>query len=85
MRLRLQHGGGLHDLAALAISALRHVAGLPGFLQWMFARGAQPLDGGDALARGLPHRSQATARRLAVHVHGACAAQAHPAAEFRSG
>ena len=53
--LRFQHGGRLHDLAALAVSALRHVAGLPGFLQRMVAGRAEPFDGGDALAGRGPH------------------------------
>jgi len=40
----------LHDLAALAIAALRHVVGPPGLLHRVITVPAQPLDRDDALA-----------------------------------
>src|SRR5262245_21964302 len=39
-----QEGGGLHDLAGLAIAALRHAQVAPGDLHRMIALGAKPLD-----------------------------------------
>ena len=82
---RLQQGGRLHDLARLAVAALRHVAGLPCPLQGMVAVRAQAFDGRDALPRGAAHRRDATARRFAVNMDRASAAQSHAAAELRAG
>ena len=44
---------GLHDLAGLAVAALRNLLGDPGPLQRMFALGLEAFDGGDLLAGGL--------------------------------
>src|SRR5438876_6573092 len=56
-----------HDLAGLAIAALRHLEIDPGLLN-LFAggRGANGLDGGDALAGRGRDRRDARAHRLAV-------------------
>src|SRR5207302_1367593 len=48
-RLREQCRGG-HDLARLAVAALRHLLGDPRLLQRMIALRRQALDGGDFLA-----------------------------------
>jgi hypothetical protein len=45
-----EKGGGLHDLAGLAVAALRDVAGFPGALNGMGAVGAQALDRDDLMA-----------------------------------
>src|SRR5262245_12250898 len=52
LRLVLQQRRHRHDHAALAIAALRHIAGDPGLLHLVqYAIGAcQPLDGGNLLA-----------------------------------
>src|SRR6202051_396431 len=76
---------GLHDLAGLAIAALRHLQVEPGLLQRMVAVGRQALDGGDVLARHHGHRDLARAHRLAVEMHRAGAAHAGAAAVFRAG
>ena len=48
LRVRLQQCGGGHDLAGLAVAALRHVVLQPGDLHRMAeAIGRQALDGGD--------------------------------------
>src|SRR6266849_2455498 len=46
---------------------------------------ADRLDGGDLLADGSRNRRDARARRRAVQVDGARAAERHPASELRSG
>src|SRR5215472_12474722 len=75
----------LHDLAGLAVAALRNLLGNPGLLQGMIALGAEALDGRDLLADHIADRGLAGADRLAVDVNGAGAAQARTAAEFRAG
>ena len=51
----------------------------------MIAPGAQALNGGDPFAGGIAHRKDATPHRLSLDVHGAGAAQTHPATELRAG
>src|SRR5580704_1062029 len=62
--VRREQRGGLHDLASLAIAALRDIQGAPGFLHRMIALPVEPLDrrhrpagdivdGGNAGAGGL--------------------------------
>src|SRR6266853_2436780 len=75
-----------HDLAGLAIAALRYLQVEPGLLDLLAGgRGANGLDGGDALAGRGSDRRDARAHRLAVEVHRARAAQAQATAEFRAG
>src|ERR1700722_628579 len=76
---------GLHDLAGLAVAALRHLQIEPGLLQRMVAIGRQPFDGGDALARHHGDRRLARPHRLAVEMDRAGAAHAGAAAIFRAG
>src|SRR5713226_10477013 len=75
----------LHDLAGLAVAALRHLLGDPCLLQGMIALGAEAFDGGDFLADGVADRSLAGANRLAVDVNRAGAAETRAAPEFRAG
>src|SRR5882724_9863197 len=81
-----EQGRGAHDLARLAVAALRHVVLDPRGLQGLAFLGlADALDGGDTLAdRGGEWRG-AGSRGLAVHVHRAGAAQRHAAAVFGAG
>src|SRR5262245_37128074 len=59
----------LHDLTGLAVAALRHLLGDPGFLQRMAAVGRQAFYRGDRLALNERYRHGAGARRLAVDMH----------------
>src|SRR5580704_12833909 len=80
-----QQRRGLHDLAGLAVAALRHLQVEPGLLQRMVAIGRQSFDGGDVLARHHRDRRLARAHRLAVEMNRAGAAHACAAAVFRAG
>jgi hypothetical protein len=75
-----------HDLAALAVAALRHVVldpgGLHGLADTVFADG---FDRGDLLAFGRRKRRHARAHRRAVQVDSAGAAQRLAAAELGAG
>src|SRR5712691_8812718 len=78
--VREQRRGG-HDLAALAIAALRHVQGQPFLLNPLSDFGpANSLDGGNGqVAHGVqPHL--AGSRRRAIRMHGASSALADAAA-----
>ena len=82
----LQEGRRLHDLAALAIAALRDVVRFPGCLERMLASGCgQPFDRGNRLALERANRRDAAARRLPADVHRARAAQPGAAAELGAG
>src|SRR5712675_831817 len=75
-----------HDLARLAVPALRHIQRLPSRLDFLArGRGSDGLDGGDPLAGRRGHRGDAGPYRLAVDVNRARAAKARAAAEFRAG
>src|ERR1700730_7882536 len=80
-----EQGGRLHDLAGLAVAALRNLLGDPRLLQRMVALGAEAFDGGDLLAGDVAERSLAGSHGLAVDVNRTGAAQAGAAAEFRAG
>src|SRR5258708_28878164 len=77
--------GRLHDMAGLAIAALRHLLGDPGFLQRMAAVGRKSLDGGDRLALDQRDRHGAGAHRLPIDVHRAGPAGGDAAAELGAG
>jgi hypothetical protein len=76
-----------HDLAGLAIAALRDIELDPGFLHGVQAvvAGREALDRRyrTALERG--HRYPAGHRGVAIKMHGTGPAKAHAAAEFRAG
>src|SRR4029077_14550051 len=76
---------GLHDLAWLAITALRHVQRTPGNLQLVIAGWIETLDRGDLLAIGIREGSLAGAHRLAVQMDGARPTGCDSAAELRTG
>src|SRR3954465_10542613 len=64
--LRLEQGGGLHDLPGLAVAALRHTEIAPRDLNRMLALRVETFDGGDGLAADVRHRHAAGAHRFAV-------------------
>src|SRR6267378_5503409 len=75
-----------HDLARLAVPALRHVEREPGRLDFLAGRrGADGFDGGDALADRGRDRRDARACRLSIDLDSARAAKARAAAELRAG
>src|SRR5215471_12249803 len=75
-----------HDLARLAIPALRHVEREPGRLDFLAGGGgADGFDGDDPLPDHRRNRRDARPRRLPVDVNGAGAAKSRAAAELRAG
>jgi hypothetical protein len=74
-----------HDLAGLAIAALRDVFCDPGLLDGVGAVGGEAFDGGDFFAADGGDLSDTGAGGFAVDVHGAGAAKGHAAAEFCAG
>ena len=86
LRLLLQERGGGHDLAGLAVAALRHVDRGPGLLHRMRGIGREALDGDDLVARlHGRERERAGALHFAVDVHRARAALRDAAAVFGAG
>jgi hypothetical protein len=81
----LEQRRGLHDLAGLAVAALRHVELAPCLLHRMIAVSRQALDGDDGLAVDVADLDLAGAHGRAFEMHGAGAAQRPPAAELGAG
>src|SRR3954463_8991900 len=77
-----QQRGRLHDLAGLAIAALRDIDLAPGLLHRVIAGRVQALDGGDVAAGHVGNRGDAGAYGLLVDDDGARAAQRLAAAIF---
>src|SRR5262245_9020779 len=75
----------LHDLARLAVTALRDLQVGPRLLHGMPALGIEPLDGGDLGAGDAGERRYARARRAAADMDRAGAAHPDATAELRSG
>src|SRR5579872_2686807 len=67
VRRFLKHCRRRHDLAALAVAALRNILGDPRFLQWVQAIRAQTLNRGDFFARDLRNRRDARAGERAIN------------------
>ena len=82
VRVALEEGGGGHELAGLAITALGHVEFAPGLLQGMRAVGGKTFDGGDLRTGGGGDGSETTAGRLAVEMDSTGAALADATAEL---
>jgi hypothetical protein len=78
----LEKRGHGHDLAGLAIAALRHVVLEPGALHRMGRIRGQALDGGDRDAVDGADRHRARPHGLAIDVHGASAALGDAATVF---
>src|SRR5258706_11160777 len=86
VRLRREQRRCGHDLAGLAVAALRHLQRDPGLLDLPAGRRlAHGLDGDDLLPRDRSYGGDAGAGPCAVDVHGAGAAKRGAAAEFRAG
>src|SRR6516225_1186972 len=80
-----EEGCGLHDLAGLAIAALRDIQGPPSLLHRVIAVCVETLDRGHRSPGDVSHRGDAGAGGVAIDMHGAGAAQRHAAAEFCAG
>src|SRR3979411_2124424 len=78
----LEQGRGLHDLAGLAVAALRHAEIAPRDLDRVRALRVEPFDGHDLLAADVGHRDAAGAHGLAIEMHRAGAAERDAATEF---
>ena len=85
MRIPLQQIGRAHDLAGLAIAALRHPLGQPSFLHGMRGIRRKPLDRGHFLAGNIRHLRLARKRALTIDMHHAGAAEADAAAKLGAG
>src|SRR5215831_14955732 len=83
-RLREQRGSG-HDLAALAIAALRHIELHPRALHRMRPIRREPFDRRHALAGDIRDRDAARLHGAAIDVNRARAALGKAATEFRAG
>ena len=81
----VEQTGGSHQHAALAVAALGHLLGDPGFLQCVQLGCAQALNGLDLLSHDRRHGCYATAHCCAVHPHRASPAGRHAAAKFGAG
>ena len=77
-----EKGGGGHDLAGLAVAALRHVVLFPGFLHRVVAIFRKAFDGGDPGGAHAGNRQITGAHGHAVEVHGTGAALGDTAAVF---
>src|SRR5579863_760249 len=80
-----QQSRRLHDLAGLAIAALRHTDIAPSYLNRMFAFGIETFDGDHRLACHFRHCYAAGPDRLTVHMDCAGAAERDATTEFGSG
>src|SRR5215470_6359125 len=85
LRILREKLGRAHDLAGLAVAALRYALGEPRLLHRVTGIGRQAFDRGHRLAGDLRDLRLAREGALAVDVHHAGAAQAGAAAEFRAG
>ena len=79
-----QESGGRHDLAWLAVAALRDIKLAPGLLKRVKPVAGEALDGGDLCRRCIRHRRYAGSGGLAVEVDEARAALTDAASELRA-
>ncbi|CAI8695958.1 hypothetical protein EMIT0111MI5_30370 [Burkholderia sp. IT-111MI5] len=84
-RVLFEQCGGRHDLAGLAIAALRNLLLDPRGLDGLRGLALQALDRRDVLAGDTGERQHARADGLAFEMHRARAALRHAAAELRAG
>src|SRR6266700_277640 len=85
MGIALEERGRRHDLAGLAIAALRHLLFDPGHDNGMVLVRGDAFDGGDVPSRQSARRKRAGPHGLAIDVHRASTAKARAAAEFGAG
>src|ERR1700729_1659058 len=81
--IALKQGRGRHDLAGLAVPALRHLQLDPGALNGPSVPASKALNGTDMPALHGRYRCDARANGLSIEVHGTGATQRHAAAKFR--
>src|SRR5215469_5727978 len=84
-RIPRKQGCGLHQLARLAIAALRHLIFDPSLLHWMCVAWIEAFDGGDEFAFNGSDRDRARAHRLTINVNSAGPAHSNPASVFGTG
>src|SRR5260370_6892986 len=75
---------GLHDLAGLAIAALRDISLAPGLLNRVIARRMKAFDGRDLSVDHVRNRGDAGAYGLLVDDNRACTPKGRAPAEFRA-
>lgn len=85
LRFLFEERGCGHQLAGLAIAALRDVEFDPGFLERMGAVRRKTFDGGNALSFAARNCRDAGSNGLAVHMHRARPALSDSATEFGAG
>jgi hypothetical protein len=78
------HGSYSHDLARLAVAALRYGGRLPRALHRVLLFHPETFDGQHLLAGRILQRGDTRSNSLPVKVNGACTAGANTAAELRS-
>src|SRR5262245_60979320 len=76
---------GLHDLAGLAIAALRYGKIAPSYLHWMLTLRIEAFDRSHGLAGNVRHDDGAGADGLAVDMDCAGPAEGSATTEFRAG
>src|SRR6185369_5302991 len=84
-RIFLEQRRRLHELTALAVAALRHIALLPGFLQRVVSPRTQSLYGHDPFPGHAFHRRYAAAHRFSIYLYRTGTAKPLAAAVFRTG
>src|SRR5215470_7173783 len=84
-RILLEKVGRAHDLAGLAVAALRDALGEPRLLQRVQRIPRQAFDRGHRPAADLRHLDLTGERALAVDMHRACTAQAGATTELGAG
>src|ERR1051325_4408469 len=80
-----QERGGLHDLAGLAITALRDIRAAPGLLHRVIAVWIEPLDRCHGAAGDITDRGDAGEGGSSIHMYGAGAALGGAAAKLGAG
>src|SRR5215475_12526092 len=83
--LAFEQGRSPHDLAGLAVAALRHVQGSPGDLHRVLALRVEAFDRDHRLARYVGYHDRASADSLALQMDRTGAAKTKAATKLRSG
>ena len=81
----IQKCGRLHNLARLAVSALRYLLRDPRLLKWVIAVGGKALDGGYASVRDIFEKRLTGSDSVTIEMDRARAALGDTAAEFCAG
>ncbi len=81
----IQKRGRLHNLARLAVSALRYPLCDPRLLKWVIGVGGKALDGGYASVRDIFEKRLTGSDSVTIEMDRARAAEGDTAAEFCAG